>query len=422
MSTPQPQRIGFSPQRLARVDNLLQRYVQGGLLPGALGFIYRKGEVAYAGAFGQRDIEAGRPMTEDTIFRIYSMTKPVTAVAALMLFEDGHFLLDDPVATYLPEFEDAQVFTGDLENLEPLQRSITVKDLFMHTAGLSYGWNPDSPVDKMYRKQVGDRAKRPLDTVVQKLARLPLLYHPGTRWHYSLATDVLGRLVEVLSGQPLDAFFRQEIFKPLAMHDTAFHVPAGSLERFSACYCPLGGFSLGRDLGRNSRTRNAPAEDVDGSGELKIELHESPGASRFAQPPVFLSGGGGLVSTIGDYLRFAQMLLHGGALDGARLLGRKTIDTMRANHLPTELVPILLNGVPNAGYGFGLGVSVLVDLPASSAPGSTGIFGWGGAASTQFWIDPEEDMLGIFMTQFMPSGHYPVTREFRVAAYQALVA
>ena len=276
MSTPQPQRIGFSPQRLARVDNLLERYVQGGLLHGALGLIYRKGEVAYAGAFGQRDMEDGHAMTEDTIFRIHSMTKPVTAVAALMLFEDGHFLLDDPVATYLPEFEDTQVFTGDLQNLEPPQRPITVKDLFMHTAGLSYGWNRESPVDILYRQQVGDRDRRPLETVVQMLAALPLHYHPGDRWHYSLATDVLGRLVEVLSGKPLDDFFRQEIFKPLAMHDTAFHVPAGSLERFSACYCPLGGFSLGRDLGRNSRARSAPAEDVDRSGEPKIELHESP--------------------------------------------------------------------------------------------------------------------------------------------------
>ncbi len=422
MSPPQPQRVGFSPQRLARVDSLLERYVQGGLLSGALGLIYRKGEVAYARAFGQRDLEAGRPMTEDTIFRIYSMTKPVTAVAALMLFEEGLFLLDDPIATHLPEFEDAKVFTGDLEKLEPPPRPITVKDLFMHTAGLSYGWDRDSPVDKVYRRQVGDRDKLPLETVVQKLARLPLLYHPGARWHYSLATDVLGRLIEVLAGQPLDDFFRQEIFKPLAMHDTAFHVPTESLERFSACYCPLGGFSLGRDLGRNSRTRSAPAKDVGHGGEPKIELHESPRASRFAKPPIFLSGGGGLVSTIGDYLRFAQMLLHGGELDGTRLLGRKTLDMMRANHLPSNLVPIVLNGIPNAGYGFGLGVSVLVDLPASGAPGSAGIFGWGGAATTQFWIDPEEEMLGIFMTQFMPSGHYPVTREFRVAAYQALVA
>ncbi|MDE0428621.1 MAG: serine hydrolase [Caldilineaceae bacterium] len=422
MLTPQPQRIGLSPQRLVRVDNLFERYVHGGLLSGALGLIYRKGEVGYIRAFGQRDIEAGLPMTEDTIFRLYSMTKPVTALAALMLFEDGHFLLDDPIATYLPEFEDVKVFTGDLDDLEPPQRPITVKDLFMHTAGLSYGWDRDSPVDKAYRRQIGNRDQLPLETVVQRLAGLPLLYHPGARWHYSLATSVLGRLVEVLSARSLDDFFHQEIFKPLAMHDTGFHVSAGSLERFSACYCPFGGFSLGRDLGRNSRARSAPAEEMDHSGGAKIELHESPQASRFAKPPVFLSGGGGLVSTIGDYLRFAQMLLHGGALDGTRLLGRKTIEMMRANHLPPKLVPIVLNGNPNAGYGFGLGVSVLVDLPASGAPGSAGIFGWGGAATTQFWIDPAEEMLGIFMTQFMPTGHYPVTREFRVAAYQALVA
>ncbi len=422
MTTVQPQRAGFSDQRLARVDRLLARYVDCGQLAGALGLIYRKGEIAYCNAVGQRELETGRPMTEDTIFRIYSMTKPITALAALMLFEDGQFLLDDTVATYLPEFADVQVFAGDLENLEPPARPISVKDLFMHTAGLSYGWAQDSPVDKLYRQSVGDRETLSLETVVQRMATLPLLYQPGASWQYSLATDVLGRLVEVLSGKTLDDFFRREIFNPLGMVDTGFHVPAESLERFSACYGPPGGFSFGRDLGRNARTRRGKIDDNEKAGELKIELQDAPHQGRFTKAPIFHSGGGGLVSTVVDYLRFSQMLLHGGVLDGNRLLGRKTVDLMRANHLPAGLVPIVLNGVPNAGYGFGLGVSVLVDLPASSAPGSVGVYGWGGAATTQFWIDPEEEMLGIFMTQFMPSGYYPVAREFRVAAYQALVA
>ena len=420
MTTVQPQRAGFSVQRLSRVDRLLARYVQGGHLAGALGLIYRKGETAYCNAFGHRELETGQPMTEDTIFRIYSMTKPITAVAALMLFEDGRFLLDDPVATYLPEFEDVQVCTGDLENLVPPDRPVTVKDLFMHTAGLSYGWGEDSPVEKLYRENVGNRKHHSLQNFVQNLAELPLLYHPGTRWRYSFATDVLGRVVEVLSGKSLNDFFQQEIFKPLAMNDTAFHVHADSIERFSACYSPPEGFNMGRDLGRNAIINAGQSEDEQNS-QPKIELQEASHDSRFTKPPDFLSGGGGLVSTLGDYLRFSQMLLNRGTLDGNRLLGPKTVELMSANHLTNDLIPIGVGPGALLGYGFGLGVSVLMDVPATSVPGSEGIYGWGGAATTQFWIDPKEEMLCIFMTQFMPSGYYPVAREFRVAAYQALV-
>ncbi len=417
MTTVQSQRAGFSVQRLSRVDRLLERYVAGGHLAGVLGLIHRKGETAYCNAVGQREIETDLPMTEDTIFRIYSMTKPITSVAALMLFEDGHFLLDDPVTKYLPEFGDVQVYAGDLENLEPPDRPPTIKDLFMHTAGLSYGWDPDSPVEELYRQSFGNREQLQLESFVQKLATLPLLYHPGTRWLYSYATDVLGRLVEVVSGQTLDEFFQREIFKPLSMNDTGFHVPAASVERFSACYCPPGGFNLGSGIGRKKEEEAGQKND----SEPTIELHESSRDSRFTRPPAFQSGGGGLVSTLGDYLRFSQMLLNGGVLDGNRLLGPKTVELMRANHLPADLVPIAIGTDVRAGYGFGLGVSVLMDLPATSTPGSEGIYGWGGAATTQFWIDPNEDMLGIFMTQYMPAGYYPIAREFRVAAYQAIV-
>ena len=416
MTTPQPQRAGFSVQRLARLDNLLQRYVDNGQLAGASGLIYRKGETAYCNAFGHSEIETGQPMTEDTIFRIYSMTKPITAVAALMLFEDGHFLLDDPVAAYLPEFSDAQVCTGDLQNLEPPHRPPSIKDLFVHTAGLSYGWGQDSPVENLYRQTFGNREQLSLEKFVHKLATLPLLYHPGTRWRYSYATDVLGRLVEVVSGKPLDQFFHQEIFKPLAMNETDFHVHADWIDRFSACYCPPGGFNFGSD---DSPDSDNPDDNQD-NGPI-IELHEASRDSRFTKPPAFLSGGGGLVSTLGDYLRFSQLLLNRGVLDGHRLLGPKTVDLMRANHLPANLIPIGIGDNVVDGYGFGLGVSVLVDLPATSTPGSVGNYSWGGAAATQFWIDPEEEMLGIFMTQFMPAGHYPIAREFRVAAYQALI-
>ena len=421
MTNAQPNRAGFSVKRLARVDTLLQRYVDNGQLAGASGLIYRKGETAYCNVFGHREIETAQPMTEDTIFRIYSMTKPITAVAALMLYEDGHFLLDDPVADYLPEFADAQVCTGDLQNLVPPDRPPSVKDLFMHTAGLSYGWDQDSPVENLYRQTFGNREQLSLEKFVHNLASLPLLYHPGTSWRYSYATDVLGRLVEVVSGKPLDEFFCQEIFRPLAMNVTDFHVHADWIDCFSACYCPPGGFNFGSDDNNNSDTNADLSTNGNKDGGPAIELHEASRNSRFTQPPAFLSGGGGLVSTLGDYLRFSQMLLNGGVLDGNRLLGPKTVELMRANHLPADLVPIGIGDDVHAGYGFGLGVSVLVDLPATSTPGSVGNYSWGGAASTQFWIDPQEEMLGIFMTQFMPAGYYPVAREFRVAAYQALI-
>ncbi len=421
MTTVQPQRAGFSVQRLSRVDNLLERYVEGGFLAGAMALIYRKGQIAYCNAIGQRDLEAGLPMTEDTIFRIYSMTKPITSVAVLMLYEDGHFLLDDPVSSVLPEFADVRVCTGDLENLVPPDRPPTIKDLLMHTAGLSHGWGDDSPVEKLYFQSFRDIELHSLEPFIQKLAALPLLYHPGTRWRYSRATDVLGRVVEVISGKSLDEFFQQEIFKPLAMNDTGFHVPPESLDRFAACYCPPGGFKFGADLANRASKRPSHNHGDRDPAQPKIELYDAPDNSRYTKPPIYLSGGGGLVSTLGDYLRFTQMLLNEGVLDGNRLLGRKTVELMRANHLPPDLVPIEIGDGYRAGHGFGLGMSALVDPPAYSQPGSVGTYAWGGLATTRFWIDPEEDLVGLFITQFIPSDYYTIEREFSLAVYQALI-
>ena len=421
MTTADTQQAGFSPQRLSRVDNLLERYVEGGYLAGALGLIYRKGKIAYCRAFGQRDLESALPMTEDTIFRIYSMTKPITSVAVLMLFEDGHFLLDDPVSSILPEFAGVQVCTGDLENLVPPDRPPTIKDLLMHTAGLSYGWGDDSPVEKLYFQNFRDIERHSLEPFVTKLAALPLLYHPGTRWRYSRATDVLGRLIEVVSGKLLDEFFQREIFQPLSMADTGFHVPARSVDRFAACYCPPGGFKFGSDLASRASARPAHRDGEKERAQPLIELYDAPGSSRYTKPPAYLSGGGGLVSTLGDYLRFCQMLLNEGVLDGNRLLGRKTVELMRANHLPPNLVPIEIGDGQRAGHGFGLGMSALVDPPAYSAPGSVGTYAWGGLATTRFWIDPVEELVGLLMTQFIPSDYYTIEREFSLAVYQALV-
>ncbi len=420
MTSSQPQRAGFSPQRLSRVDRLFERYVQSGLLAGVLGTIYRKGKVAYANAVGLSELETSRPMTEDTIFRVYSMTKPITAVAALMLYEEGRFLLDDPLATYIPEFGDVRVYTGDMENLETPDRPIHVKDLFTHTAGLTYGWDLQHPVEERYRQTIGDTEQLTLETFVQRISVLPLLYHPGSRWLYSYATDVLGRLVELLSGQSLDRFFRQEIFAPLGMKDTAFHLPPESLDRFAACYWPPGG-KMGPGAPPSPRPDFDDPYDLSNLSEPRFDLQDAPTGSRYTRPPRFLSGGGGLVSSAGDYLRFAQMLLNGGVLDGNRLLGRKTVEMMRANQLPAKLIPIQVGPTPDSGYGFGLGVSLLTDPPASSAPGSAGSYGWGGLATTEFWIDPAEEMIGLLMTQFVPFDYYPLAREFRLAAYQALI-
>ncbi len=409
-----PEKVGFSATRLGRIGDLMRGYVDGGKLAGTVSLVSRRGQVVYFDDYGQRDRETSAEMTLDTLFRIYSMTKPITTVAALMLFEDGHFLLDDPIANFLPAFADVQVCEGmDVTGMRLVrpERPPTVRDLMRHTAGLSYGWHQDTPVDQAYRDAKMQERRYGLAEGVEQLARLPLAFHPGQMWRYSYATDVLGRLVEVWSGENLDEFLQRHIFAPLGMTDTAFQVAPDKIDRFAACYTlpNLMGFVVDRDDGSSS--------------DQALTLMEAPAASRFATPPVFLSGGGGLVGSTADYLRFCQMLLNKGVLDGARILGRKTVEAMTVNHLPAGMIPYNAKTapVPDPGFGFGLGVKVLVDLAASGRLGSSGMYGWGGAATTTFWIDPAEELIGIFMTQFMPSGFYPVTTQFQRTVYQALV-
>lgn len=406
-----PERAGFSATRLGRIGDLMRRYVDGGKLAGTVSLVSRRGQVVYFDDYGQRNRETGAEMTLDTLFRIYSMTKPITSVAALMLFEDGHYLLDDPIANFLPAFADVQVCEGmDMAGMRLTrpERPPTVRDLMRHTAGLSYGWFQDTPVDQGYRDAgIKIPADYSLAEGVEKLAKLPLVYHPGRAWRYSYSTDVLGRLVEVWSGESLDEFFQRHIFAPLGMTDSSFQVAPEKLDRFATCY------TLAEMQGFVADSASAPEKRT-------LIVQDAPATSKFAKPPVFLSGGGGLVGSTADYLRFCQMLLNGGALDGARILGRKTVELMTMNHLPPELIPIAVS-VPDPGAGFGLGVKVLVDQAASGRLGSPGMYGWGGAATTVFWIDPVEEIIGIFMTQFMPSGYYPVTTQFQRTVYQALV-
>jgi len=400
-----PEDVGLSSARLSYIDALLQRYVDEKKIAGGVTLVARRGKVAHFAAFGEMD--EGKPMQRDAIFRIYSMTKPITSVAAMILYEEGHFQLYDPVAQYLPEFADLKVFAGEtaqgIELSEP-ERPMTIHDLLTHTSGLSYG-DSDTPVDLMYRKAgIPDFRSTPnsyfytlpnhdrLADMVQKLSEAPLLFHPGERWHYSVSTDVLGHLVEVISGMPLDQFFAQRIFAPLNMVDTGFYVPEEKVARFTAGY------------------------GLDDSGALTNI--DSPQTSPFTQPPTLVSGGGGLsngdglVSTASDYYNFAQMLLNGGHLNGTRLLSRKTVELMTENHLWGEY---------EEGYGFGLGFSVLVNLARSQELGSVGNFGWMGAANTWFLVDPREELVAIFMMQFVPYGHYPIINQFKTLAYQAII-
>lgn len=392
--------MGFSETRIENVHALAKGYVDRGALPG-YACIVSSGDDVWFRAYGMRDVENALPVRRDTIFRIYSMTKPITSVALMMLYEEGRFQLDDPVARYIPSWENLVVFKDGDENscstMAP-ERPMIVKDLLMHTSGLTYGFMHSHPVDAIYRKRgIGDGD---LQGMVDALAEIPLRFSPGTRWSYSHATDVCGYLVQLLSDTDLDVFVRERITIPLDMVDSAFWVPPGGLERFAACYQYL----------------------EDGRFARQDESETRPYQGR----PAFLSGGGGMVGTIDDYHRFAKMLLGQGELDGARLLGRKTVEYMTSNQLPgnRDLAGMgqrVFSETPFEGVGFGLGFSVVLDPAAANVLDSPGDFGWGGAASTYFWVDPQEQLVVVFMTQLRPSSSYPIRRELKTAVYQALV-
>jgi CubicO group peptidase (beta-lactamase class C family) len=344
------------------------------------------------------DIEADKSMEDDTLFRIYSMSKPVTTTALMMLYEDGRFQLDDPVSRFIPAFRELQVYSADGRHTAPA-RPMTIRDLLTHTSGLTYGFMNSTPVDAMYRQQ-GVEQSANLAEMVSKLAGIPLLFSPGSRWSYSVATDVCGHLVELIADTPFDEFLEEQIFAPLGMTDTGFVVPEDKVQRFAANY--------------------------DRTSDNGMRLIDSPEASPYLQDRGLHSGGGGLVSTIHDYYKFASMLLNQGEHAGTRILGRKTVALMTSNHLPnngdlTSMGQAVFSETPYDGIGFGLGFSVMLDPATAQILGSPGEFAWGGAASTYFFVDPKEDMLVIFMTQLMPSSSYPIRREMRVLAYQSII-
>lgn len=401
-----PESVGLSSGRLDRIRPVMNRHVAEKRIPGAAGLIARQGKIAYQEAFGMADVEAGRPMRMDTIHRIYSMTKPITSVALMMLFEEGRFQLNEPVAKYLPEFAKMQVAIEEKDpqtgkpvmKTVPARRPITVRDLLRHTAGLTYGVFGDTLVDREYRK-ARILSQLNLADFVRDLAAIPLQYEPGTRWHYSVSVDVQGRLIEVLSGMPFDRFLQERIFTPLEMNDTAFVVPAAKKDRFARLYTITKEGKLAA-----SPTCSSRQECFDSFPNAVPDFLSSMG---------MLSGGGGLTSTAYDYLNFCQMLLDQGVYKGKRLLSRKTVQLMSSDHLGS--IPGM-----GPGTGFGLGFAVSKAPGEAGVMGSPGEFNWGGAAGTKFWIDPQEQLIGIFMIQILPHNGLEYGSEFRVLTYQAI--
>ncbi|MFI7073456.1 serine hydrolase domain-containing protein [Micromonospora sediminicola] len=402
----EPDRVGFDPARLARIDQHFARYVDDGRLAGWQIVVTRRGEIAHSATYGLRDREAGTPVEADTLWRIYSMTKPITSVAAMMLWEEGRFELNDPVSRWLPEFADVRVYDkGSVLKpyTVPATEPIRIWHLLTHTAGLTYGFAQVSVVDGLYRAagfDLGVPAGADLAAASAGLARLPLLFQPGTSWNYGVSTDVLGRLVEVVSGQSLEAFFAERILRPLGMTDTRWWVDAADAKRLAALYTP----------------HPATSQAVRADGVGRAALAE----------PSWHSGGGGLVSTAADYHRFTQFLLRGGELDGVRLLGPRTLRFMTRNHLPgnRDLASFSPEGFAETvvdGIGFGLGFAVVLDPVPSRVPSSVGEFYWGGLASTAFWVDPVEEVTALLFTQLMPSSTYPLRGQLRQLVYSALV-
>lgn len=400
--------VGVDAGRLGRIDALMQGYVDRGVYAGIATVVARRGTVVHAGSYGWSDREAGTPMAPDTVFRLYSMTKPVVCTALMTLVEEGRLTLVDPVAKHLPAFAGVKVRADDGSLVDPA-RPMTVGDLMAHTSGLTYHFLGDSPVSKMYDAALIQRADVPLAEAVDDLARFPLAAHPGSRWIYSVGIDVAARVVEVVAGAPLGDVLRARLFAPLGMADTGFGVAEAARGRLAAMY--------GRpDLLRPGVTSPA-AQAAWAQGEnSRVDVSRTYPVDR---PEVFQRGGHGLFGTAGDYLRFAQMLCDGGTFEGRRVVGRKTLELMHANRIPAALMPLEIGGVPLPGYGFGLGSRVLLDPAASAAPGSAGEFGWAGAAKTHFWVDPREGVVAVFMAQSLMSFDAPELA-MRAVVYGAL--
>ena len=385
-----PAEVGLSQERLDRITQALESSVDQGHIAGAIGVVARKGKIAYWQNVGMADRESTRAMADDAIFRIFSMTKPIVSVALMILYEEGKFSLKDEVKQHIPELGGLKVWEGGKE-VEP-EREMTVQDLMRHTSGMTYGLFGNSRVDKMYNDAGVLSGNKTVAEFVEKLSKLPLKHQPGTRWEYSVSVDVQGRLIEVLSGMDLATYMSERVFKPLDMRDTAFRMTEEKSGRFAQVY---------------SKTKD----------EQGIEPTNDGRTDRYYEDSQWYSGGGGLVSTTRDYLRFCQMLLNGGILDGTRILSRKTVELMTIDH--TSAISSASSTL-RAGYGFGLNFAVHVDPAKSGLNGSVGEYNWGGLAGTSFWIDPAEELIGIYMIQMMPPRYANGAGQFKRLVYQSI--
>ena len=401
MQVVEAESVGVSSARLKNISRKLQEYVDAEQVAGFITLVARDSEVVHFDTCGYRDAERGLPMERDTIFRIYSMTKPITSIALMMLYEQGKFQLREPVSRYIPAFGNTKVLSGygyAGPQLVPQNPPMTVHHLLTHTAGLSYGFFFDTPIDEMYRDSVFRSQTATLEEKITGMAALPLRFQPGSAWNYSIATDVCGYLVQVLADMPFEDFLEENIFRPLGMVDTAFHVSADKLNRFAKLY----------------RHNVNDGSYYEYTGAPHIPWHD------YTKPASAPSGGGGLVSTMADYWQFANMLLNEGELDDVRIIGRKTLEFMAQNHLKLDLLPLAIGPNLIPGKGFGLGFEVVIDAAQTGVINSDGNYGWSGAAATNFWVDPQEQLVGIIMTQLMDNVH-PFQQDFRALTYQALV-
>src|SRR5437016_2779687 len=411
-----PESAGMSKTAFDRIEaHLKHRYIDAGRFPCTQSLVYRRGKVVHSTAQGFADLERKVPVRDDTIFRIYSMTKPLTSVAFMMLVEEGRVALDEPVHKYIPEWKNLGVFVAGTHPAfltRPPARPMLIVDLLRHTSGLTYGFQQRGNVDAAYREnKIGEVIKAgTLQGMIDELAKIPLEFSPGEAWNYSVSTDVIGYLIGLISGKPFEQFLKERILDPLGMNDTDFFVPKDKAHRFAACYSadPQGGMTFHATERKGTLT-----------------LQDDPTTSSFLTPPSFISGGGGLCSTAADYLTFCRALLNRGELGGVRLIGPKTLALMTTNHLPGGLdLPALSRSMfseaTNNGIGFGLGFAVTMDPAQTLIAGSPGEYFWGGAAATAFWIDPAEELITVFMTQVMPSTAFPIRRELRTMIYSAI--
>jgi CubicO group peptidase (beta-lactamase class C family) len=408
-----PEQVGLSSERLARIQPAVGKHIGDDKIAGAVTLAARRGKVVHLECFGLMDRESNRPMQPDTIFRIYSMTKPITCVALMTLYEQGPFQLFDPVSKFIPAFNDLKVYEGGAGSdikLVDLQRPVTVRDLLTHTSGLTYHFLEYGHVEEMYRER-RVLSSKPLSGFVADLLELPLAFQPGAAWRYSFAHDVVACLIEVVSDRPLDVYLQESLFKPLGMVDTGFYVPEGKLDRFASMYGS-------GDIDQSDITATKWYADAEAGVNRRLA---GPEDSLESKRHNVLRGGAGLVSTASDYWRFCQMLLDKGVLDGKRFLSRKTVELITTNHLPPQLMPFEIGGEYNPGYGYGLGVDVLTDVGQCQRVGSEGAYSWGGAATTSFWVDPKEELVGIQMAQFQPSGFHLIGDDFKVMVYQSIV-